>query len=54
MSKQNLKFVASRTIQKPIRVKFRTKSGKTVSFKAVKTFEKKTVVRFRLDLSQLG
>jgi hypothetical protein len=47
MTKQNVNFVASKTVQKPTRVKFRTKSGKTVSFKAVKTFEKKTVVRFR-------
>jgi hypothetical protein len=47
MANQNVRFVASKTIQKPTRVKFKTKSGKTVSFKAVKTVEKKTVVRFR-------
>jgi hypothetical protein len=47
MPKQNVKFVAVETIKKPTRVKFKTKSGKTVSFKAVKTFEKKAVVHFR-------
>jgi hypothetical protein len=47
MPKQNVRFVAVKTIKKPVRVKFKTKSGKTVSFKAVKTFEKKAPVHFR-------
>jgi hypothetical protein len=47
MAKQNVRFIAIKTIKKPTRVKFKTKSGKTVSFKAVKTFEKKTPARFR-------
>jgi hypothetical protein len=47
MAKENIRFVGIRTIKKPTRVKFKTKSGKTVSFKAVKTFAKKSVVHFR-------
>lgn len=47
MPKQNVRFAAVETIKKPTRVKFKTKSGKTVSFKAIKTFEKKTAVHFR-------
>jgi hypothetical protein len=43
MPTQNVRFVAVKTIKKPTRVKFKTKSGKTVSFKAVKTFAKKSV-----------
>jgi len=47
MAQRNVKFVATRTVRKPARVKFKTKSGETVSFRAVKTFERKEVVRFR-------
>jgi len=47
MPKENALFVAEKTARKPVRVKFTTKSGETVSFKAVKTFKKPTVVRFR-------
>lgn len=43
MATQNFKFTAIKTIKKPVRVKFKTKSGKTVSFKAVKTIEKKSL-----------
>jgi hypothetical protein len=43
MAKRNVSFVA--TIKKPATVKFKTKSGKTVSFRAVKTVKKR--VRFR-------
>ncbi|MGD0076194.1 MAG: hypothetical protein ABSD31_17915 [Candidatus Binataceae bacterium] len=43
MAKKNVRFVAVKT--KPATVKFKTKSGKTVSFKALKTV--KQVVRFR-------
>jgi hypothetical protein len=47
MAKANAKFVTFKTVRKPARVKFKTKSGKTVSFKAVKTVEKKVVAHFR-------
>lgn len=47
MAKQNVSFVAVKTIKKPARVKFKTKSGETVSFKALKTVRKKGRVRFR-------
>ena len=46
MARQNVQFVAVETERKPVRVKFKTKSGETVSFKALRTVEKK-VVRFR-------
>jgi hypothetical protein len=42
MPKQNARLVAVKTIKKPVRLKFKTKSGKIVSFKAVQTFAKKT------------
>ena len=47
MAQKNVRFVATRTMKKPATVKFKTKSGKTVSFRAVKTFERKEVVHFR-------
>jgi hypothetical protein len=47
MAKKNVRFVASKTVAKPARVRFKTKSGKTVSFKAVKTVRERQVVRFR-------
>jgi len=47
MGKENVRFVAVKTVRKPARVTFKTKSGKTVSFKALKTVAKKEVVRFR-------
>ena len=47
MAQTNVKFVATKTVKKPTTVKFKTKSGETVSFRAVKTFERKTVERFR-------
>ncbi len=43
MARRRVRFVAVKTI--PTRVKFKTKSGKTVSFRALKTVKK--VVRFR-------
>ncbi len=46
MAQRNVKFVATKTVRKPATVKFKTKLGETVSFRAVKTFERK-VVRFR-------
>jgi len=47
MAQRNVKFVATEIVSKPATVKFKTKSGETVSFRAVKTFERKKVVRFR-------
>jgi hypothetical protein len=47
MAQRNIRFVVTETIAKPATVKFKTKSGETVSFRAVKTFERKKVVRFR-------
>jgi hypothetical protein len=47
MARENVRFVAVKTITKPVRVKFKTKSGETVSFKALRTVEKKEFVKFR-------
>lgn len=47
MAQKNVKFVATRIDRKPATVKFKTKSGKTISFRALKTVERKQVVRFR-------
>jgi hypothetical protein len=47
MAKENVRFTAIRTVQKPARLKFKTKSGETVSFKALKTVRRKEEVRFR-------
>ena len=41
-----VRFNAVRTEKKPVRVKFRTKDGRTVSFKATKVIKKKKPVRF--------
>src|SRR5260370_532950 len=37
MARKIVRFVATKTVKKPARIKFKTKSGKTVSFRAVKT-----------------
>lgn len=37
MAKEIVRFVAVKTVKKPVTVKFKTKSGETVSFKALKT-----------------
>ena len=47
MPQKSVRFVATKTVRKPATVKFKTKSGETVSFRAVKTFERKEVIRFR-------
>jgi hypothetical protein len=47
MARETVRFIAVKTVKKPVRVKFKTKSGKTVSFKALKTFKKRQVVGFR-------
>lgn len=47
MSKKTVKFIAVKTATKPATIKFRTKSGEVVSFKALKTVKQKQVVQFR-------
>jgi hypothetical protein len=47
MAKQNVRFIAVKTVKKPTTVHFKTKSGEAVSFKALKTAKKKEVVQFR-------
>jgi len=47
MAKQNIRFIAVRTIKKPATVEFRTKTGELVSFKAIKTVKQKEIVNFR-------
>jgi hypothetical protein len=47
MARQNVQFVAVKTARKPVRLKFKSKSGETVSFKALQTVENRKVVRFR-------
>lgn len=47
MAKQNVRFVAIETTTRPTIVRFKTKSGKTVAFKAVKVVKKPKGVRFR-------
>ena len=47
MASKNLHFVATKTVAKPVKVRFKTKSGETVSFKALKTVKQKEVVTFR-------
>jgi hypothetical protein len=47
MASGHVRFVTIRTLKKPIRVKFKTKSGETVSFKAIKTVPRKEVTRSR-------
>jgi hypothetical protein len=47
MAAKNVRFVATKTVTRPTTVRFKKKSGGTVSFKALKTVEKREVVRFR-------
>jgi len=47
IANQNLRFSAVKTVKKPATVKFKTKSGKTVFFKALKIVRKRVGVRFR-------
>jgi hypothetical protein len=47
MATQNIRFDAPKIVRKPVTVKFKTKSGKTVFFKALKIEQKRVSVRFR-------
>lgn len=40
MTHKNVEFAATKTVARPATVKFKTKSGKTVEFRAVRTFER--------------
>jgi hypothetical protein len=46
MAKKNVRFVATKTVAKPVTVKFETKSGQAVYFKALKTIRKTKAVKF--------
>ncbi|MGO9168546.1 MAG: hypothetical protein ACLP56_16905 [Candidatus Sulfotelmatobacter sp.] len=54
MAQRNVKFVATETVSKPATVKFKTKSGETVSIRAVKTFERKASARARAKKKSAG
>lgn len=45
MARENVRCDAIKTIKKPITVKFKTKSGKIVSFRAVKSLKKRKTMR---------
>jgi len=47
MASRIVTFKATKTVAKPTRVKFKTKSGETIPFKAFKTVEQKKAVRSR-------
>lgn len=47
MTKRTVKFTATKTAQKPTTVKFHTKDGKAVVFKAVQTVKVKNQVKFQ-------
>jgi len=47
MAKNNTRFAAVETVTKPATVRFKTKSGGTVSFKAIKTYRKKVAIHSR-------
>ena len=46
MANQRVRFIATKTVQQPTVVRFKTKDGKTVSFKAVETVKKEVPVNF--------
>jgi hypothetical protein len=47
MANQNVRFDAVKTVKKPVTLKFKTKSGKTVFIKALKIERKRVPVRSR-------
>jgi hypothetical protein len=47
MPRQTPRFDAVETVQVPVKLKFKLKSGETVFFKAFKVVEKKKSVRVR-------
>ena len=47
MEKRTVKFIATKTVQQPTTVKFHTKDGKTVIFKAVETVKVREQIKFK-------
>ncbi len=47
MATQNVRFDVPKIVRKPVTVKFKTKTGKTVFFKALKIEQKRVSVRLR-------
>jgi hypothetical protein len=47
MASKNVGFAAIKTVKNPTTGKFKTKSGETVSFKALRTARQKQVVHSR-------
>ena len=47
MATQNVRFEAPKIVRKPVTLKFKTKSGKTISIKALKIEQKRVSVRIR-------
>jgi len=47
MPKQKVSFVAVETVKKPVRVKFKTRSGGAVYIKALRTVRKRKAIRSR-------
>jgi hypothetical protein len=47
MAKSKVRSLATKTVARPTRVKFKTKSGETVSFRALKTVREPVRVSFR-------
>jgi hypothetical protein len=51
MAKKTVEFDARKKVKVPVRVKFKTSSGKPVSFPAHKPVKKKVHVKFRAKSS---
>lgn len=47
MAKKTVRFTAVKTVKTPTTVKFTTKSGEVVTFRAITTKKRKKVVQFR-------
>jgi len=47
MANQNVRFDSLKIVRKPVTVKYKTKTGKTVFFKALKIEQKRVSVRLR-------
>lgn len=45
MAKKNVRFEAVKVVAKPTTIRFKTKSGQTVSFKAIKTRKQRQTLR---------
>jgi hypothetical protein len=47
MRKKQTKVTVFKTVAKPVTIEFETKSGKTISIKAIRTYQVKRTVRAR-------